>query len=83
MKELAVIVAGIMPKEKLIEMLEVEIQNWKNDPTKENFEKLGSTCAMVALKATMPEGDPGAVIDTIKEMDSIERARNLINPKGN
>ncbi len=83
MEELAVIIAGLAPKKVLIEKLKDEIKKWEIAPTGENYHAVSVVCSLVMMKSKMPENDPGAIMDTIKEMGSLKRAHDLIKPKGN
>lgn len=81
MKDLVLLMAGIMPEEMLVEELEEFIRKYKINPTKENFKSLMVPCTLICSKVVLngKSEDPiQAIVELEKEFDKIEHSRNLL-----
>lgn len=79
MKNTALIIASIMSKEIIVDMLSEALTEHKMIGTKDSEEKLVSACALMLTKAAV-EKTPGGLQGVMTEMDKLERGRNLLTP---
>jgi len=86
MKGLLVIAAAAMSKEALVDLLEEAVEEFKKDPTDENFKKVAMPALMVTTKASIIEkgGDSTeAAIEMIQELDRTGKASKLLDSEEN
>lgn len=77
MKELALMIAHILPEEKIIDELDKAIQKYKEDPTHENTSGV-ETFALLLISKKCSTG-PDGIVGALKEMENVEKAHNLFN----
>jgi hypothetical protein len=86
MKELMLLLSSAIPEEFVLDSLAEEIQGYKvtKDPAK--LEKIQMFCTMVLSKAAVEKAggaDGDGIGKIMKEMDDMERGRDILNPKPN
>ena len=80
MKNEALIIASIMPEEVILDMLSEALTEHKITKTDESKGKLMGACVMLMAKEAITK-EPGGVFGVMKEMDTLERGKNLLTPK--
>lgn len=83
MKELMLLLASAMPKEKIIEQLEESINKWKDDSSEENWKTLEMTASLVTAKRLTGDKDLQKTSEAIDELNKVEKAMDIITPKDN
>ena len=74
MMKLTAMIANVMPKEHIVEMLEKDIIKYKEDPTTKNWTSLKTQCILVLSKG-MTE-DIG-VDKVLKDLDSFADSKKV------
>lgn len=85
-----VLMASVLPQEKLIELLEESISEYKEasllgkseEDMQEEFTKIGFHCHLILLNLVSHNSVQGAV-DTIERMEKISRATKMFEPDEN
>ncbi len=81
MQEMLLMLAGIMPKESLIEQLEEAITEYKSTKSDDAWHKITIYCTLITTKSAIPEGDPiGAITKMSAEMDQVKGFMDRVKP---
>jgi hypothetical protein len=84
MRELIAMMAGTLPKDKLVQMLKESCEEWLVNPSDENFDKISMHSALVVSRATMKnDGGFEDIQEQIDELNRIEKGSDLLNPDKN
>ncbi|MGV0919755.1 hypothetical protein ACTS94_05110 [Empedobacter falsenii] len=85
MHQIAMMMAGMMPKEDLIEQLEDSIKEYKINPTDENWNSVSVMCSLIGARSIIDHngGDLEGVMKTVSEMDKLNKTKEFFNPKQN
>jgi hypothetical protein len=75
MKELALIMAKVMPREDLVKMIMDEGQNYAIDPSDETWSRFQALC-MIAVTKGVTDKEPD-IFKTMADMDRVEKAARL------
>lgn len=68
---------ALMPTEGLIKHLEEAILEYKNNPSKKNFQHLGACCVFVGLKErSVSEGSGDEISDALKISEKFDKHIN-------
>jgi len=75
MKELAVMLGALAPKEMLLDMLKQTIQEYEANPTDENFRHIGAIGLVIASReATKNAGGPEEFLKQLSDMEKADTA---------
>jgi hypothetical protein len=86
MKELFVLMAGIMPKEDLVKQLKESITEFEINDSEDNWNSLTMTCMLIATKRNIDskEGSESEKMsEFMKDLDRAEKGRSLLNTDKN
>lgn len=85
MKELAILLASVMPIEDLIKTLKGDLEKYEADPSEENLKKVHVACMLLLSKASIDHEGGGVqgATKVMEDMANIERAHNLLTPEKN
>lgn len=82
MKELMIMMATMMPEEKLLNDLKDAIEDYLILPTNEKRDEIAMFSTMVVIKHDT-NGDAKNAVDMIKKMEKLEKQSNIFNVNGN
>jgi len=80
MKELFLMLAHIMPEDRLIKELEDALQHYKSKQTEDHKMKLGLWCNLLISKWVIKD-EKGGLESVMKEMDKMKQGYDLLNTK--
>lgn len=82
MKELMVMMATMMPEEKLLNDLRDAINDYLILPTNEKIDEISTFCTMVIIRHAT-KGDADTAMNMIRDMDKMEKSAKIFDIKEN
>lgn len=82
MKELMVMMATMMPEEKLLNDLRDAINDYLILPTNEKNDEIAMLCTMFTIRHAT-KGDANTAMDMIQDMDKMEKTVKIFDINGN
>lgn len=72
---MTLLLGDAMSREQILKQLETFIDQWKQDPSDENWKYIEAACSLVMAKSLVSEGGYEKVS---QRMDNIDKVRELI-----